>query len=184
MSKIYDIVLVIGSLRKDSYNRKAAMATASFFPAGMKPRVVEIGSLPFYNEDLDTQTPPAEWTRFREEIAKADGVMFFTPEYNRTAPAALKNAVDVGSRPYGKNVWDGKPAAIVSASIGSIGGFGATHNLRQALVFVNMPCMPQPEAYMSNVQSMMENDKFNGSTMQFLKKIAEAYAAWLKKLTK
>jgi len=107
---------------------------------------VEIGSLPLYNEDLESN-PPKEWSEFRESIIGYDSVLFVTPEYNRSFSGTIKNAIDVGSRPYGKSVWDGKPAAVASVSIGQFGGFGANNHLRQTLVVLNMPCMPQPEAY-------------------------------------
>ena len=112
--------------------------------------IVEIGDLPLYNQDLDAN-PPEQWTRFREQVAAADGVLFCSPEYNRGVPGVLKNAIDVGSRPYGQSVFDKKPAAIVTASPGAIGGFGANHQIRQACVFLNMPVMQQPEAYLGHV---------------------------------
>src|SRR3990167_7610964 len=114
-------------------------------------KILEIGQLPFYNEDEDHENPPAAWTQFREEIKKYDGVLFVTPEYNRSVPAVLKNAIDVASRPYGKSVWDGKPGAVISASPGAIGGFGANHSIRQSLVFLNVPCLQAPESYIGGV---------------------------------
>src|SRR6185295_6582705 len=105
---------------------------------------VEIGTLPLYNQDLET-APPGEWQKLRDRVRGADAVLFATPEYNRSVPGVLKNAIDVGSRPYGKSAWAGKPAAIASVSPGAIGAFGANHHLRQSLVFLDMPCMQQPE---------------------------------------
>ena len=122
MDKIQDVVVIVGSLRNDSINRKVAHALAELAPSGLKLSIVEIGQLPIYNQDGD-ENPPPEWTAFRERIAAADAVLFVTPEHNRSVPAALKNALDVGSRPYGKNVWNGKPGAVVTASPGGIGGF-------------------------------------------------------------
>jgi chromate reductase len=112
--------------------------------------MIEIGDLPLYNQDYDAN-PPEQYVRFRKQIAEADGVLFVSPEYNRGIPGVLKNAIDVGSRPYGQSVFDKKPGAIVTASPGSIGGFGANHQIRQAAVFLNMPIMQQPEAYLGQV---------------------------------
>jgi chromate reductase len=116
--------------------------------------IVELGQMPFYNEDLETAAPPPAWTAFRQCIKAADAVLFVTPEYNRSVPAVLKNALDVGSRPYGSSVWNCKPGAIVSGSPGAIGAFGANHHLRQSLVFLNVPTMQQPEAYVSHVDNL------------------------------
>jgi chromate reductase len=145
--------------------------------------MVEIGDLPLYNQDYDPlPQQPEQFVRFRDAIRAADGILFCTPEYNRGIPGVLKNAIDVGSRPYGQNVWDQKPAAIISASIGAIGGFGATHQLRQSCVFVNMPVMAQPEAYLSNIS----DDDFDedgllkdGSTRRFVETIAHAFHDWV-----
>ena len=138
--------MIVGSLRRESLNRKAANAIAALAPASLRFEIVEIGQLPFYNQDLDA-APPAEWTAFRDRVRAADAVLFVTPEYNRSVPGVLKNAIDVGSRPYGKSVWSGKPAGVVSVSPGAIGGFGANHHLRQSLVYLDMPTLAQPEAY-------------------------------------
>lgn len=153
----YKIAIVVGSLRKDSINRKIAVSLCAMAHERLNCDIVPIGDLPLYNQDSDPN-PPEQYERFRKEIAAADGVLFVTPEYNRGVPGVLKNAVDVGSRPYGKSVWNQKPAAIVSASPGSIGGFGANHQLRQAAVFLNMPVMQHPEAYLGHVN----DDSFDG----------------------
>src|SRR5256885_14949633 len=157
MDKIRDVAVIIGSLRKDSINRKVANALAEVAPDGLKLSIVEIGHLPIYNQDGD-ENPPAEWTAFRERIRRADAVLFVTPEHNRSVPAALKNALDIGSRPYGKSAWNGKPGAVVSASPGAIGAFGANHHLRQSLVFLNVPAMPQPEAYIGGADKLFGAD--------------------------
>src|SRR6185503_5625829 len=143
----YKIAIIVGSLRKDSINRKVALSLCAMSHERLNCDIVPIGDLPLYNQESDGN-PPEEYVRFRKEIAAADGVLFVTPEYNRGIPGVLKNAIDVGSRPYGQNVWNQKPAAIVSASPGSIGGFGANHQVRQAAVFLNMPVMQHPEAYL------------------------------------
>src|SRR5882757_9331935 len=150
VDKPINVCVLVGSLRKASFNAMLANALISLAPSSLKLEIVEIGELPLYNEDIETASPPAPWTAFRQQIKAADAVLFFTPEYNRSVPAALKNALDVGSRPYGQSVWNDKPAAIVSVSIGGIGGFGANHHLRQSLAYLNVPTMGQPEAYIGN----------------------------------
>jgi chromate reductase len=146
----YKIAIVVGSLRQDSINLKVAKSLCAMAHDRLDCDIVAIGDLPLYNQEYDADSP-APYARFREEIAAADGVLFVTPEYNRGVPGVLKNAIDVGSRPYGHSVWNQKPAAIVSASPGGIGGFGANHQLRQACVFLNMPVMQHPEAYLGHV---------------------------------
>jgi chromate reductase len=175
------IAVVVGSLRKGSLNRKMALALARLAPENFKMTIVEIGDLPLYDQDLETAAPPAAWVRFRSEVAPLDGVLFVTPEYNRSVPAALKNAIDVGSRPYGKSVWSGKPAAIISVSPGAMGGFGANHHLRQSLVFLDMPAMQQPEAYISGADKLFDDagELTNPSTKEFLQKFVKAFQAWV-----
>ena len=179
----YKIGVLVGSLRAESFNLKAAKAMISLAPDTLKLELVSIAELPLYNEDIDGANPPEQYTSFREKIKGFDGFLFFTPEYNRSVPAALKNAVDVGSRPYGQNAWDGKPAGVVSVSISSLGGFGANHHLRQSLVFVNMPAMQQPEAYLANAQSLFDEqgNLNNDDTREFLRSYMQAYEQWVKK---
>ncbi|KAA8701791.1 NADPH-dependent FMN reductase [Pseudomonas proteolytica] len=180
MSKVYTIAVLVGSLRKESINRKVALALAQLAPANLKLNIVEIGELALYNEDLDGATPPAAYTTFRQQVAAADGVLFVTPEYNRSVPAALKNAIDVGSRPYGQSAWSGKPGAVISVSPGAIGGFGANHHLRQSLVFLNVPCMQQPEAYLGGAGSAFdESGKLSEKTKPFLQAFIDAYGHWV-----
>jgi chromate reductase len=181
MDKILDVAVIVGSLRKDSINRKVANALVELAPAGLKLGIVEIGQLPIYNQDADDH-PPAEWSAFRERIRAADAVLFVTPEYNRSVPAALKNALDVGSRPYGKNAWNGTPGAVVSASPGAIGGFGANHHLRQSLVFLNVPAMVQPEVYLGGADKLFDasGKLIDDGTRKFLRDFMKAYAAWVK----
>lgn len=180
MDKTRDVAVIVGSLRKDSINRKVANALAGVAPSCLKLGVVEIGNLPIYNQDVD-DAPPAAWTSFRERIRAADAVLFVTPEHNRSVPAALKNAIDIGSRPYGNSAWDGKPGAVVSASPGGIGGFGANHHLRQSLVFLNVPAMQQPEAYIGGADKLFDADGklANEGTRKFLEGFMKAYAAWI-----
>jgi chromate reductase len=175
-----DVAVLVGSLRKGSYSRKVALALARLAPEALKLDIVEIGHMPFYDEDAEAQAPAA-WTAFRERIRAADALLFITPEYNRSVPAVLKNAIDVGSRPYGKSVWNGKPGAIVSASPGAIGGFGANHHLRQSMVFLNVPVMQQPEAYVGGVDKMFDaqGNLTNENTSKFLGTFLQAFSAWI-----
>jgi len=178
--KQFKIAVFVGSLRKQSFNLKTAKALIALAPESLSLEIINIASLPFFNEDLETK-PPQEWLTLREQIKAADGVLFLTPEYNRSVPAVLKNAIDVGSRPYGQNSWNGKPGAVVSVSIGNIGGFGANHHLRQSLVFINVPTMAQPEAYIADATGLFNDngDITNESTKEFLRKFMEAFEEWV-----
>lgn len=180
MDQACDVAVIVGSLRKGSINRHVANALAELAPAPLKLSIVEIGELPIYNQDGD-DNPPAAWTKFRDRIKAADAVLFVTPEHNRSVPAALKNALDIGSRPPGKSVWNGKPAAIVSASPGAIGGFGANHHLRQSLVALNVPAMPAPEAYLGGADKYFDaaGKLINDRTRDVLQRFVHAYAAWI-----
>lgn len=175
------IAVIVGSLRKESFNRKVAKTLMLQAPSTLDMEIVEIGQLALYNQD-DDATPPPSYLEFRDKIRQFDGVLFVTPEYNRSMPAALKNAIDVGSRPYGQSAWDGKPCAVVSVTPGGTGAFGANHHLRQCLVFLNMPAMQQPEAYLSNIGGKFEGDELkDDSTRAFLQKFIDAYAAWVER---
>lgn len=177
----HKIAIVVGSIRKDSLNRKIARAICLAAPEMLECHIVEIDDLPLYDPDLDG-SPPAPWVRFRSEIADVDGVLFVTPEYNRSVPGVLKNAVDVGSRPYGKSVWAKKPAAIITASPGAIGGFGANHHLRQSCVFLDMPVMPQPEAYwglLNDDKLGMDGTIHDDTLAKFVAGFAAALADWV-----
>ncbi len=176
------IAVIVGSLRRQAFSRKMAKALMSAAPETLTTEIIEIGQLPLYNQDLDDENrPPAEWVAFREKTAKFDGVLFVTPEYNRSMPAALKNAIDVGSRPYGKSIWTGKPAAVVSISPGNIGAFGANHHLRQSLVFLNMPAMQQPEAYIGGAASLFDagGNLANDNTRTFVRGFMGSFAQWV-----
>lgn len=183
MTKSYDVAVLVGSLRKKSICRKTALTLASLAPASIKLDIVEIGQLALYNQDLDEASPEA-WTNFRDRIKRADAVLFVTPEYNRSVPAALKNALDVGSRPYGKSAWSGKPGAVVSVSPGALGAFGANHHLRQSLVFLNVPTLQQPEAYLGGAGNWHDADGtlVDESARTFLQTFINAYAAWTDKM--
>ena len=176
------VAVLVGSLRKGSFNRKMAEALIGLAPAQLELAIVEIGNLPLYNQDRDADPPP-EVVAFKERITHSDAVLFVTPEYNRSVPGVLKNALDVGSRPYGKSVWSGKPAAIMSVSPGAIGGFGANHHLRQSFVFLDMPALPQPEAYIGNAASLFDDKGalVDTSTREFVAKFLQAFAQWIER---
>ena len=182
MSTSRDVAILVGSLRKESFNRKLAHAVIAMAPAPLKLEIVEIRQLPLYNQD-DDANPPAVSLAFKERVLKADAVLFMTPEYNRSVPGVLKNAIDIGSRPYGKSAWNGKPGAVISLSPGAIGAFGANHHLRQSLVFLNVPAMPQPEAYIGNAAKLFdESGKLtDDATRDFLSKFLQAFAQWIER---
>jgi chromate reductase len=183
MAQPRKVAVIVGSLRKESFNRRTAEALARLAPEGLKLEIVEIDGLGFYDQDLDG-SPPAEWTAFRATIRGHDAVLFVTPEYNRGLPAVLKNAVDIGSRPYGHSVWNGKPAGVVSVSPGGLAGFGANHHLRQSLVFLDMPAMQQPEAYFGNAGTFFdeEGNLANQGTEKVMQAFIDAFAAWVAKI--
>ena len=175
------IAIIVGSLREGSVNRKVAKTMCAIREDSMECTIVEIGDLPLFNQDLEA-TPPEAWVKFRDAIRPMDGVLFVTPEYNRGIPGALKNAIDVGSRPYGQSVFAKKPAAVVTASPGGVGGFGCNHQLRQCCVFLDMPVMQQPEAYLGHVT----DDSFDadgqlkdGLFKDVVTNLAHAFAGWV-----
>jgi chromate reductase len=177
------IAVLIGSLRKASYTRKIVNEMIKQAPASLDMHIIDISSLPIYNEELDLDNVPPTWVTFRNTMKDMDGVIFATPEYNRSVPAVLKNAIDVGSRPYGHSIWSKKPGAIISVSPGTMGGFGANHHLRQSMVFLDVPLLQQPEVYLSNVSQLLNEDGSmkTPSTSEFLKKFIDTYAAWVEK---
>jgi len=177
------IAVIVGSLRKDAFSRRVADALRVLQPAGLDLQVVEIRDLPLYNQDSEAP-PPAAWTAFRDAVRATEGVIFVTPEYNRSMPAAIKNAIDVGSRPYGSSVWSGKPCAVVSNSPGAIGGFGANQHLRQCLVFLDMPVLQQPEMYLGGVDKLVEagGKVASDSARELFTKFLAAYAAWVERV--
>ena len=181
LERSMNVCVLVGSLRKASLNGMLANALISLAPSSMKLETVEIGQLPLFNQDLEAGASPAPWTAFRQCVKAADAVLFVTPEYNRSVPAALKNALDVGSRPYGSSVWDRKPGAIVSCSPSAIGAFGANHHLRQSLVFLNVPILQQPEVYLGHADKLFdEQGKLaNEGTSKFLQQFMQAFAKWV-----
>src|SRR5262245_26800987 len=177
------VAVVIGSLRKESFSRKVAQALIAQAPASLECRIVEIADLPMYNEDLDAQ-PPEQWERFREAIRSSQAVLFVTPEYNRSIPGCLKNAVDIASRPPGESVLDGRAAGVVSVTPYKLGAFGANHAIRQTFVFLNMPVMQQPEAYVSNAGELFDEKGALKSkeTREFLAQFMSAFEKWIARI--
>lgn len=175
------IAIIVGSLRANSNSERLARAIAAEAPGSLTFEIVPIGDLPLYNPDLDTGSPPVAWTAFRERMKSADAVLFVTPEYNRSVPGALKNAIDVGSRPYGQSVFAGKPAAVVSSSIGPVSGFGANHHLRQSLAFLDMPTLQQPEMYLGSVGDWFDDEGKvkSADTRAFFGKFIAKFADWI-----
>ena len=176
------VAVFVGSLRTASWNRKVAWELIALAPPALQPEIVEIGQLPLYNQDFDDNgNPPAQWLEFRQRVKVYDAVLFVTPEYNRSVPAPLKNAIDVGSRPYGKSVWDGKPGGIVSVAPGAIGGFGANHHLRQSLTFLNIAVLQQPEAYVGGIGDAFDDkgELVKAPTREFLENYIKAFDAWV-----
>lgn len=182
MSKV--IGIIAGSLRRESFSKKIARALLPMVPQDFAFRIISIEDLPIYNQDFDDHdNVPESYVRFRDEIRSIDGIIFVTPEHNRSVPAALKNAIDVGSRPAGNNVWDGKPGAVFSNSPGNLSAFGANHHVRQSLVFLNIPVMQQPEVYLPHIDKVWdENGNLKDEKVKdFLQKAVDAYIEWFKK---
>lgn len=176
--------ILVGSLRKESFSKKIAENVAELFPEGYETEFVNIGDIPLYNQDFDDENNvPKEIATFRYKMKQIDAVLFVTPEYNRSIPAVLKNAVDAGSRPKSESVWNGKPAAIISQSPGNLSGFGANHHLRQSLVSLNMPVLQQPEAYLANSAALLDENGIisNEGTIQFLQLFVDAFVALMEK---
>jgi len=180
MASTRSVAVFVGSLRKESLNRKMANALIAMAPPSLKMEIVEIGQLPLYNADYEAN-PPQVVRDFKQRVESFDAVLFVTPEYNRSVPGVLKNAIDVGSRPYGKSSWNGKPGAVISVSPGAIGAYGANHALRQSLVFLNVPAMQQPEAYIGNAASLFDDKGalVNESCRELMQKFLQAFAQWI-----
>lgn len=174
------ISVIVGSLRKGSFNRTMANALINLAPKSLSLTILPIDDLPLYNEDLE-ERPPRSWVDFRAGAVLSDGFLFVTPEYNRSMPAAMKNALDVGSRPWGKSVWNAKPGAVVSVSVGSTGGFGANHHLRQSLTCLNVPVMQHPEAYIGNASDLFDKDGTITvpSTRDFMSGFMSSFSDWV-----
>ncbi|HOY76170.1 MAG TPA: NAD(P)H-dependent oxidoreductase [Hyphomonadaceae bacterium] len=176
------IAVLVGSLRKESFSRKIAKNIEALAPKGLTFEEIDISKVGLYNQDLDGAVP-AEWQELRDKIKSADAILFVTPEYNRSLPGVLKNAIDIASRPYGHSAFNGKPAAVISNSPGNIGGFGAHHHLRQILAFLNTPVLQQPEMYLSGVGTWFNDAGVieKEETKQFLAQFAQTFADWIEK---
>ena len=183
MASPIDVVALVGSLRRDSLTRRLTRGLSAVAPASLRLEIVPIGELPLYNQDLE-EKPPQAWVDFRDRVRRADAVLFATPEYNRSVPGVLKNALDVGSRPHGRSVWNNKPAAVISSSPGAIGAFGANHHLRQSLVYLNMPTLGQPEAYLGGIDKAVdENGQFTKDEMRkFCANFMSEFERWINRL--
>ena len=175
------VAVLVGSLRKEAFSRRLANALIAMQPEPLDMRIVEIGELPLYNQDLETDSPPAAWVKYRQQLSESEAVLFVTPEYNRGMPGALKNAIDVGTRPYGKGAINNKPCAVASCSPGALGGFGANHQVRHACVFPNMPMMQMPEIYLGHVDKMVDasNKPTSDGTRDLFRGFLDAFAAWI-----
>jgi chromate reductase len=178
------VVALVGSLRRESYTRRVVRALQELAPNTMAIEIAPIEFLTLYNEDAETDVPPAAWRAFRDQVRSSDGVLFATPEYNRSIPGALKNAIDVGSRPAGASVWSGKPAAVISVSPGALGGFGANHHVHQCLTFLDRPVLQQPEAYLGRVNGLIDANGHitPNATADFLKGFVTAFERWIRRL--
>ncbi len=177
----YPIAVIVGSLRKDSHNRRLATALARLFPADFELTQLDIGNLPLYDQDNDGALAPVV-EAFKARVAAAKGVLVVTPEYNRSMPGVLKNALDVGSRPYGKSAWKGKPVGVIGASPGPIGTAMAQQHLRNVLAFLDMPTLNQPEAYIQVKEGLFdEAGNIGPASKDFLQGWVNAYVAWVKK---
>jgi len=178
------IGILVGSLRRDSFSKRVGAHLSGLLEERYQIKFFDIASLAMFNEDLEPESNlPQEWRYFRQEVKNVDAVLFITPEYNRSIPPVLKNALDIASRPYTENAWSGKPGAIVSISPGPSGGFGANHHLRQTAVCLGICMMSQPEAYISDVSSVVdEGGVSDEKTQDLLKNFADAFADWVDKL--
>lgn len=181
----HTVAVIVGSLRKQSFSLRIAQAFTKLAPASLKLNIVMLNDLSFFNQDLEA-APPADWLKFRETLQAADAVLFVTPEYNRSIPGVLKNAIDIGSRPFGKSSFLGKPAGIISSSPGPLGGICAAMNLKQLLPGVTGPIMQQPEIYLNGVGDAFteDGDIAKEAIRPVLQAYIDAFAAWVEKLKK
>jgi len=177
------IGVIIGSLRKESFNRQLAKAVTKLLPSHFQTEEIAIGDLPLYNQDLDTALPASVVT-FKQQVESADGLLFFTPEYNRSYSGVLKNALDWGSRPWGKNSWPGKPAGIMGASPGQVGTALAQEHLRMVLSALDVPVLPQPSIFVQYTGGLVdaEGKITNEASAKFIQGFVDRYVAWVEKL--
>jgi chromate reductase len=176
----YNIAVIVGSIRKDSFNQKLADALVKLAPPELSFNKIRIDDLPLYNQDDDGQ-PAAAVTRLRKEVAAADGLLFLTPEYNRSIPGVLKNAIDHASRPWGKSVWTGKPAGVLGISVGAIGTALAQQHLRNILAYLDVPTLGQPEVFLQAKEGLFDADgNIGADSRAFLQGWVDRYVAWVK----
>ena len=185
MATPYNVVVIAGSLRKESFTLKVANALAKLAPATLKVDVVTLHDISFFNQDLEA-APPADWLAFRDKLQKSNGVLFVTPEYNRSIPGVLKNAIDVGSRPYGKSSFLGKPVGIVSNSPGALGGVSAAKHLQNIMPGIAGPIMGQPEIYLNGIGDAFDDkgQLTKEPVQKVLQQYIDAFAAFLEKQNK
>ena len=178
-----NIAIIVGSLRRDSFNAKLANALTKLAPPNFAFSIVEIGDLPLYNQDDDAKQAPSV-QRLKAAISTADGLLFVTPEYNRSIPGVLKNAIDHASRPYGQSAWAGKPAGVIGISLGAIGTALAQQHLRNILAYLDVPTLGQPEAFLQMKDGLFEADgSIGAASRQFLQGWMDRYVAWVNKHT-
>lgn len=176
-----NVAVVVGSIRKDSCNRQFAQALVRLFPADAKAHFLRIDDLPLYDQDSDAQPPAPAVARLRQEVAAADGVLFVTPEYNRSIPGVLKNAIDQASRPWGQSKWAGKPAAVAGVSIGAVGTAVAQAHLHSVLSFLAMPQMGQPEMYIQWKDGLVEDGQIGPASREHVQKFVDAFLDWVRR---
>lgn len=176
-----DVGLIVGSLRKGAYSSLMAKAVKELAPPSLSFTDIPIGELPLYNQDLETDSPPAAWTRFREQVKRTDAVLFVTPEYNRGMPGALKNAIDVGSRPWGQSVWKGRPTAVISVTPGALGAMAAHQQLRVTLSVLESPTLPGPEVYIPGAAGLFDEEGKlkNEDTKKILTTLLQGLETWI-----
>jgi chromate reductase len=177
----HTVVTIVGSLRKESFSLKIANALAKLAPASLKLDVTTLESISFFNQDLEAN-PPADWLAFREKLQKSSGVLFITPEYNRSIPGVLKNAIDHASRPYGQSAWAGKPAGVLGASVGANGTAMAQQHLRNMLAYLDVPTLGQPEAFLQAPAGLFdESGELKPESKKFLQNWMDKFAVWVRK---
>ena len=176
------VAVIVGSIRKDSINAKLAKALIKLMPSDVHGELVQISDLPVYSQDLD-QNPPDAVLRVKGEVTAADALLFITPEHNRSLPTALKNVLDWVSRPYGKNLWAGKPAAIVGASVGTVGTAVVQQHLRNVLAYLDVPTLGQPEVFIHFTEGLIDSEGniTNESTRKFLQSFMDRYVRWIER---
>ena len=180
-----NVAVLVGSLRKESINLKLARAVERLAAAELKFNYLKIGELPLYTQEFDAAYPPA-CQRLKQAIEASDAVLFVTPEYNRSIPGVLKNAIDIASRPWGTNSFAGKPGAVIGASVGSAGTSMAQQHLRNVLAYLDIPTLPQPEIFLHFKEGMFDSEGRieNADTQKFLQGFVDRYVAWVKRFRK